>query len=279
MIARVVLATCTGTAGLVALVWWWNRIPLRAGGHGSVHASRVRAGRVGGALAAGLCGGLVTGWPVGAVLAAAAAVGLPPLWDTRSVARATARQEAIATWTEMLRDALHASVGLSQAVVVTAPLAPPAIRPAVRALAARLRAGVAMDTALRVLASDVADPTIDAVVCALLLAASARAQRLGEVLGALAAATRSEVAMRMRVEAMRASARSSVRLVAAFSVAFFAVLAVFAHSYLAPFGTATGQLLLAVIGVCDAAGLWLLSRMVAGRPEPRLLGDAQGISR
>jgi tight adherence protein B len=61
--------------------------------------------------------------------------------------------------------------------------------------------------------------------------------------------------------------------VATFSVAFFAVLAMFAHAYLAPFGTVTGQVVLAVVGCLDAAGLWLLARMVRGQPEPRLLGD------
>lgn len=274
MTAWVVLATLAGMGSLVVLALWSWRVPLWPDGVRSARWPRFRLDRLVAGMVAGLFGSLVTGWPVGGVLAAAAAMGLPTLWVDHSVARCLDRQQAIATWTELLRDALHASVGLAQALVVTAPLAPPPIRPAVGSLAARLRAGVAMEVALRALADEVADPTLDTVVCALILAASARAQRLGDVLGALAIATRSQVAMRMRVEAMRASARSSVRLVAAFSVAFVIVLVVFAHAYLAPFGTATGQLLLAVVGGCDAAGLWLLARMVRGRPEPRILGEA-----
>lgn len=268
----VVLATVAGTTGLVALGWWWWRVPMRSprgAGRGSV---RLGSRRTAGAAAAGLLGAIVTRWPVGALLFAAAAWGLPGLWSQRSVRSAIERHEAIASWTEMLRDTLHASAGLSQAIVTTAPLAAAAIRPAVGGLAARLASGVPLDQALRSLAHEVADPAADTVVCALLLAASARAQRLGDVLGALATSTRHEVAMRRRVEAMRASARSSVRLVAGSSVAFFAVLAVAAHGYLAPFGNPAGQAILAAVGCCDGAGLWLMARMTRDRPAPRLLG-------
>ena len=67
-------------------------------------------------------------------------------------------------------------------------------------------------------------------------------------LQALAESTREEVSLRLRVETSRASVRSGVRTVVVFSVAFAAGLAVFARSYLAPFGSATGQLVLLAVG-------------------------------
>ena len=51
-----------------------------------------------------------------------------------------------------------------------------------------------------------------------------------------------------------------------FSVAFAALLAVLAHSYLAPFGTPTGQVILVAIGALYVAGLTLMVRMTKPRP-------------
>ncbi len=111
------------------------------------------------------------------------------------------------------------------------------------------------------------------MICSLLLAFSSRAQRLGDLLAALAESTRDEVALRLRIETSRASVRSGVRTVVVFSVAFAAALVVLAHSYLAPFGSATGQLALGLVGVLYAGGLTLMV-VLARPPAPvRLLGN------
>ena len=191
--------------------------------------------------------------------------------------RSTDRIEAVATWTELLRDTLAAAAGLSQAITATAELAPQAIRGPVLVLAERLASGISMEDALRSFAADLADPSADLVVCALLVAATARSQRLGDLLGALAQSCREEVAMRLRVEASRASSRSSVRTVILFSVSFAALLFVVARSYLLPFGTATGQIVLLVVGVCYVAGLTFMVRLVRPRrPAARLLSAERG---
>lgn len=223
------------------------------------------------AVAVGLLVAGTTRWVVAAAAAAVTAAWLPSLFKTTATGRRTERLEAIATWTELLRDTLSAAAGLGQAVIATAELAPPAIQEAVAALAARLSNGVAMDDALRIFAAELHEPSGDLVVCALLLAASAQSQRLTDLLGALAQSCREEVAMHLRVEASRASARSSVRTIAIFSLAFASLLFVVAHSYLLPFGTATGQLVLLVVCSCYAAGLWLMVRLIRPRPSHRLL--------
>ena len=155
---------------------------------------------------------------------------------------ASKRTEAVATWTELIRDSLAASAGLAQAIVVTAPSAPLPIRPEARALATRLSNGVALEAALRSFALEVDEPAAEFLVCALLLAATSRAQRLVDVLSALADSIRDDVSMHLRVDASRASARSSVRTIVIFSMGFACTLAVVGHSYLSPFGTAVGQL-------------------------------------
>lgn len=243
----------------------------------SVMHRQIRPAQVATIVLVAAVGVVITGWPVAGLLAGAAGGALPWLWAQTADHRRTDLHEAIALWTEMLRDTLHASVGLSQAIVATAPIAPEAIRSSVQSLAQRLEAGVPVARSLRAFADALDDASADAVVCALLLAAGARAQRLADVLGALAVATREDVAMRLRVEAMRASARSGVRIVVVFSVGFVAVLMVFAHSYLAPFATPVGQLMLLVVGACDGMGLWLFVRLTRGVAQPRLL-PAQAVA-
>ena len=102
-----------------------------------------------------------------------------------------------------------------------------------------------------------------------MLAAAARAQRLVELLGALAEAMREEVAMRLRVESSRASARSGVRTITLFSVGFAGLIALVARAYLAPFGSASGQLALVLAGTLEAAGIVLMMRLVRVPPSPR----------
>ncbi len=216
---------------------------------------------------------LVTGWPVAGPIGGVAAYGLPRLMRQTSAATSIARIEAIATWTEMLQGTLAASAGLSQAIVATAELSPAAIRNATGRLAAEIQAGVQPRSALLRFADEIGDPCADRVVCSLLLAFTSRAQRLGDLLGALADSTREEVSLRLRIETSRASIRSGVRTVVLFSVAFAVGLAVFDRAYLAPFDSASGQVVLAAVGGLYAIGLTLMVAL-ARPPKPvRLLGQ------
>jgi Flp pilus assembly protein TadB len=165
-------------------------------------------------------------------------------------------------WTELLRDTLTGSAGLAQAIVATAGIAPEEIRVPVAHLADRIMSGVPMDDALRIFATDADDPSAEEVTNALRLAATSPAQRLVDLLSALADSTRDQVSMRLRVESSRASARSGVRTVVCFSIGFVALLSVVARSYLAPYGSVTGQLVLVIVVGCYAAGLMLMIRLV-----------------
>ena len=223
------------------------------------------------AVVGGACA-LATGWPVAGPIGALAAYGLPRLLRQTSGAASIAKIEAVATWTEMLRSTLAASAGLSQAIIATAGLSPDPIRPATEQLAAQIRAGVHPREALLQFADEVADPCADRVVCSLLLAFSSRAQRLGDLLNALADSTREEAALRLRIETSRASVRSGVRTVVVFSVVFAAGLSLLARSYLAPFGSATGQLVLLLVGGLYAGGLTLMVALARPPAAVRLLG-------
>jgi len=286
----IVVLLAAGTAlGVLGLAWVLReRRPVGDSGRigprsaFNAHASRpsgvfplwVTQGAV--PLVVGLLCVILTRWPVAGVLGALAAATLPGSLRRIVPGAQSRRTEAVASWTELIRDSLAASAGLAQAIVVTAPSAPTAIRPHVGALASRLTSGVSLESALRSFAVEVDDPAAEFLVCALLLAATAHGQRLVDVLTALAASMRDDVSMHLRVDASRASARSSVRTVVLFSVGFACALALVAHSYLSPFGSAVGQLVLAIVGVCYGVGLALMVRMVRPIPQSRLL-EIEGV--
>lgn len=220
-------------------------------------------------LLVGLGALVVTRWPMAVPLGAAAVLGLEGLGGRPSRA-SIAKLEAVAVWTEMLRDTLAGAAGLSQALIATASTVPPEIAGPVGRLASQLSAGVSAESAIRELADALADPAGDMIAAALLLASRERAQKLGELLGALARSTREEVTMRLRIEASRASSRTAVRMVTGFSLALFALMAVFARSYLSPYHSVLGQMVLGVVGILFGLGLWLMASMVRPKPLPRL---------
>ena len=218
--------------------------------------------RLGPPLVTALLVGVVTRWPVAAVLAGVAAVFLPSALRSTASHDSTRRTEAVAIWTELLRDTLTGAAGLAQAIVSTAGVAPDEIQEPAVHLADRIMSGMPMDDALQLFSAEVDDPCAEDVVRALRLAAISRAHRLVDLLGSLADSTRDEVSMRLRVESNRASARSGVRTVMCFSVGFVALLTLVARSYLAPYGSVIGQLVLIVVGACYVVGLTLMVRLV-----------------
>lgn len=221
------------------------------------------------ALAVGLLAAALTRWPMAFALAGLATLAARGLGG-RARAAPVAKLEAVAVWTEMLRDTLAGASGLTQAIVATADPAPPELREEVRALAEKLQLGVPLEAGLRELGDAVADPALDLLVASLVMATRERAQRLGDLLGALSTSMREEVAMRLGVDAARASSRAAVRTVTGFSLALFAAMALFAHSYLAPYSSAAGQLMLTLVGLLFGTGLWMMAVMVRPKLLPRL---------
>ncbi|MEU6512109.1 type II secretion system F family protein [Streptomyces sp. NPDC046942] len=222
--------------------------------------------RVVAAVTAGAVTGVLTTWPVAAVLTTIALLTLPGLLGPdRHAARRTERMEALATWTEMLRDTLSAAAGLEQAVLATADIAPAALAREMRELAAAVRSGHPLPAALRAFAEDVDDPLADVVVAAVVMAAEQQASHLAPLLGELAESVREQVAMRQRIDAGRASVRTGVRVTVIVTLGMVVGLVVFNRSYLDPFDTLTGQAVLAVVGVLFAASFVYLNAI--GRIE------------
>jgi hypothetical protein len=114
--------------------------------------------------------------------------------------------EAVATWTENLRDTISASSGLEQAIIATELHSPRAISVPVRRLVASLRYG-SLEDGLRRFADDVAHPTCDFVVAALITTAQHQTRDLGQLLGHLSDCARSECHLYLRIWVSRARSR------------------------------------------------------------------------
>ena len=216
---------------------------------------------------------LLMRWPVVALAAGVLAFFFTDLFGARSAREAAqALTEAIASWTEMLRDIVVAAHGLEEAIEVSADIAPGPIRPHVVTLAGQARRG-RLVPALSEFGADLAHPLGDLVVLALRQAAEGRGVELGPTLAALATTAREDAAMRQRVETRRAHVRTAVRIIIGATVAMVGFVVFLNRRYLHAYGTTTGQVVLAVVITFGGVALWWLAAM--GRyqsPERFLVG-------
>ncbi len=216
---------------------------------------------------------LASGWPVGGVLAGLAVVGVPWLLTQFSAGNAAVeRLEALQEWVRRTSDVLAAGGGLEQTLIRSARTAPEPIQVEVATLAARLQARWSTSRALLAFADDLDDAAGDLVVAALLLGAELRGPGLARVLTELAHSLTEEVTMRRKVEADRAKPRANARWLLLITVAA-AGLAALNGDYLAPYGTALGQLVLAVIAALMVGCLLWMRRLTAAAPTVRFLVD------
>ena len=230
---------------------------------------RTTSRRLLGAAVTGLLVLLITRWVVMTIAAAALVVLWPMMFGgTRQEKEAAARIEALATWAESLRDTIAGAVGLEQAIPATVYAASPVIRSDLALLADRMRVRVPLSQALRQFADDLDDPTADLIISALVMNSRLRGPGLRQLLSNLAATARAELDMRQRVSASRAGTRRSAQIVVIFSILVILGLAIFNRTFLAPYNSAQGQLVLLVVIALFTVGLmWM--RHLAGVTLPR----------
>ncbi len=210
-------------------------------------------------IAGGAIVGVLTGWPIMGLGIFASTVAGFWLFGSKSDREAhIARTEAIATWTEMIRDTIAGAAGLEEALIATGPLAPEPIAPEIQEFLNRLDYQP-LDEALIYLGELLNHPSADLVVISLANSARLQAQNLGDVLTRLAASIRGDVTMRVRVEVGRAKIATSSKIVVGVSALTIVYLLFFARGLLEPYESAGGQLwLLVVFGVFWLGG-WLLN--------------------
>jgi tight adherence protein B len=263
---------CGGLVGLGLLVGWsaWHDEPSESR-TSSKFDGRVLV-RLAAAVVAGALVGFATGWPVAALAAALAGWLMAASYKTggRQVRREIERIESLATWAEMLRDTLVAGQGITETIRSTATVAPLPIRTQVQTLARRVQ-HQRLTSALRDWADEMDDPTADLIASVLMLAATRSGRDVGHLLTAMADLARDRVAMRLRVDARRASTRSEARSLVGFSLAFFGFLTFFSGGYVRPFGTVGGQVVLFIVAAFAGSGVWWLNRLGRFVAAPRVL--------
>ena len=178
--------------------------------------------------------------------------------------------EAIASWTENLRDTISAAAGLEQAIIATENHCPRAIAEPVQRMVASLRYGTFEDS-LRRFADDVAHPTCDFVVAALITASVHHSRDLAKLLGHLAECSRSECELYLRIWVSRARTRTSVRIISGTIACFALGLFIFNAGYLSPFFTSEGFVVFLFVGTCFGSSLSWMSRIARVEIPARLL--------
>ncbi|WP_112236614.1 type II secretion system F family protein [Kribbella monticola] len=239
---------------------------------GSNVDNRKQLIRLGAGLAVGLLVLVVTEWLVLAVaLGLLAALADRFFGGTGEERRAIDRLEALATWTEALRDTIAGAVGLEQAIPATAVNSAPAIKPALNLLVDRLRIREPLPSALMRFADDLDDPSADLIVAALVLNSRLRGPGLREVLSALADSAREELDVRRKVAAERRSTRRSVQVVVAITLLVAATLVLFNPTYVQPYTSFIGQFVLFLVILLYAVGLVWLRRLAKIEVPERFL--------
>ena len=274
MTALVALLGAGIAAGIILLFTGAQRVEPTPPKARPVALTADLQGRLIRAAAAGFGILVLTRWPVAAIACGLLGWFSSDLLGGRAHRDAgVARTEAIASWTEMLRDTIAAAHGLEAAITATAPVAPEAIRVEVMSLAIAIEREP-LPRALQRLANDLAHPIADLVVSALTVAATGSVRELADLLGTLAAAARDEAGMQLRVEAARARMRTAVRVITGCTMATAAGLVVLNPSYVGVYSSAAGQIALSLIAICWGMALWWLAHMSEFRaPERFLISD------
>lgn len=292
---QTVAAALIGAAlvgGLVMLVAWWvsdsTAVPARPSrrarqlanrltGAGSGRSEAEQRRRVIIAATATTVGAgtwLFSGWPALGVGLAALIVVVP--WVLAGLRASNDRielGESLQEWIRRVADLVAAGSGLEQSLIRSSRTAPERIAPQVGRLVSRLQARWPAGRALRALADDLDDSAGDLVVAALLLGSELRGPGLARLLTDLAEGLSEEVDARRKVEASRESPRANARGVLIISLVVVALIGL-TGDYLAPFGTALGQVvMLFAAGVMVGAMVWL-RRLAEAEPPMRLLGKS-----
>jgi len=205
-------------------------------------------------------GYIATGWPIAALACGAVAAAVPGMLRRARDDRASLeRREAIAEVSSRLRDAIRSGIGISDALANTAESAPARIRTDLRRLVSEARVSDLPDAA-RAFSERVSDPSADLLASALGTSEHLGSRNLSEVLDALAEATMSHAAAVREARARQTRNRISARIVAAVPILLLLAIRQANPAYLAPFESASGQVVLAFAFVLIWVGYVAMQR-------------------
>ncbi|WP_347350371.1 type II secretion system F family protein [Intrasporangium sp.] len=218
---------------------------------------------------AGLSYAARTGFWAAALLAPAAAWGLPRLLAAPP-ATPVARLDALAQWTRRVAGLIESGHQLNEALIASARATPPAIQPQVQALVNRIRARQPVHLALYQFGDEMADPVADKVVAALIKAATVTSSAVAAILGELARMTADEVHYRHQLAAAQAGPRTTARVVTGI-VTLILIGFVFFTPQGAAYQQPLGQLVLLALSVIYGGLLWWIRAASLPPVVPRFI--------
>ncbi len=181
----------------------------------------------------------------------------------KSMLESISKNEALASWAEMLYSILLAGGGIEKAIAASSEIAPTAIRPEVKRLAERLKTQTMQD-ALEAFGEEMKNPISDKIVAALSLSVTKGAQELVAMLRAQAESTRANSQIILEREAGKSRHRTSAMIVMGVTLAVAVGLYIFEQGYLDPYSSFPGYLVLLIVGLGFMLGFGLLIQMGRG---------------
>ncbi len=223
------------------------------------------------AAAVGAGGLVVTRWPVvglgGAVIGWIVAVTL----TGSGAGNVAARAEAVAVWVETMRDLVAGGQGLESAVLTACRSAPKVLAADMARVVLEVDRGRSVKESIAASAGWIANPTADIAIAVVVLTLDGNASRPIAVLDQLAQEARAQVARIAEVEAARASARTTMRMIMAVLALGVGAMFVFGRGYLDAYGTLIGQLVLGVILAIMAVAFGWMRTLITIKEDTRVL--------
>lgn len=214
-----------------------------------------------------------------AVIAGAAVVLWPMVAGGGKAERAAlTKLEALAQWTESLRDLAQKGAGLESVIPKTVDTASDVLLPPLRLMSRRLSVKVPLPEALSRFADEVDESSADMVVAALALAARQRKGKLSDVLSALSLSLRDELEQRTKVMRERNVVRREAAQVAVMTAVLVIAASLFSPQSLPEGESGTAAQLLPL--VLAVAYLYVFSRvrkLAEPEPTPRFLSSASDV--
>lgn len=281
MIGFVLLAmlAALGVVGLVRLARGKALLPVSPGRSTRKPLDVAKVRQVGIAVLVAVVVLAITRWPAAAIAAGVVAFVWPRLVGGGALGRRQLeRVEAIAAWTESLRDTAGAASGLEQAIASTVDGAPPLLVRPLSRLVAQLQGRVPFPEALSQFAEAVGDPSADLVVAALLLNSRQSSGGLGRILTELARTSRDELEMRRTVEHQRRAVRRQAFAISIIVVAFATTQILSSNTFIHAYSSVVGQLVLAGVVVAFGFGLMRIRKLSEPDPQPRFLASVDELT-
>lgn len=226
-----------------------------------------------GSLVAGVVAAVWTGWALAAVILPAILVLIPYLLSAPAQ-REVDLLAGLDRWVRLLSASLSSGKSIRDAVYATRRQAPEVLRAPIGRLCARLDQRWGMRDALWATGDELGSADADAVVAALAIASAHGGAGARATLDALSDTLQHRLRALREIAAERAKPRAVVRQVTIVTLVVLIGVMVLNPHFFAPYGSALGQLIAALLAGTYLGCLFILRRRTVPSAAPRFLGRA-----